>query len=221
MNGKSNSDNRVEPDSGRDAFKGFLSSLADLTEDDWQRCADLLTTEKYAAGQVIQLTGAVCDRVRFLVSGLARSYLADEKGRDFTWSLHFAEPGANMKNRFVIDYASFAQSEPSRLCIEALTEVEVVSIKKADVERLFTESQFWANVGRLISDLAYHHTHHRVLSLLTQPAKARYEQLLRESPVLLSVAPQHYVASYLGITPQSLSRLRRSLALPNVNEVGS
>jgi CRP-like cAMP-binding protein len=204
--------------SGKDAFRAFLSTLSDVSDDDWQRCADLLIPEKYEPGDVIQRTGAVCDRVRFLISGLVRSYLLDEKGKDFTWSLHFNEPGANMKNRFVIDYASFTQGEPSRLCIEALTGVEIISIKKSDVEQLFAQNLFWANVGRLISDLAYHHTHHRVLSLLTLPAKSRYEQLLNESPVLLRVAPQHYVASYLGITPQSLSRLRRTLALPNVND---
>jgi CRP-like cAMP-binding protein len=205
-------------ESGRDAFKGFLSALTAITESDWRHCADLLIPERFAPGCVIQRTGAVCDRVRFLVSGLARSYLLDEKGRDFTWSLHFAESGATLKNRFVIDYASFTQGEPSHLCIEALTEVEVISIKKPDAERLFAESLFWANVGRMISDLAYQHTHHRVLSLLTLPARERYEQLLKESPILLRVAPQHFVASYLGITPQSLSRLRRDLALPNAND---
>jgi CRP-like cAMP-binding protein len=205
-------------DSGRDAFKGFLFALASISEADWRCCANLLITERHAPGCVIQRTGAICDRVRFLVSGLARSYLQDEKGRDFTWSLHFNEPEANMKNRFVIDYASFTQGEPSRLCIEALTNVEIISIKKPDVEQLFAHSLVWANVGRLISDLAYHHNHHRVLSLLTLPAKARYEQLLNESPVLLRVAPQHHVASFLGITPQSLSRLRRTHALPNVND---
>lgn len=203
---------------GREAFKSFLSALTKISEDDWQCCADLLVTERYAQGDVIHRTGAVCDRVRFLVSGMARSYLLDEKGKDFTWSLHFNEPEANMKNRFVIDYASFTQGEPSRLCIEALTDVEIVSIKQPDVEQLFAQNLVWANVGRLISDLAYHHTHHRVLSLLTLPARARYEQLLNESPVLLRVAPQHHIASYLGITPQSLSRLRRTLALPNVND---
>lgn len=208
-------------DSGRDAFRVFLSALADISEFEWRRCADSLTLERYAPRTVIQRTGAVCNRVRFLVSGLARSYLIDGEGRDFTWSLHFDAPGANLGNRFVIDYASFTQGEPSLLCIEALTEVEVVSMKKSDVESLYAESQLWSTVGRLIADLAYHTTHHRVLSLLTQSAKERYTLLLKESPALLHVAPQRYVASYLGITPQSLSRLRRELALPNVNDTGA
>ncbi len=206
------------PAAGRDAFKAFLFAVGGVAEEDWQHCADLLTTERYVAGSVIQRTGAVCDRVRFLVSGLARTYLLDEKGRDFTWFLHFCEPEANMKNRFVIDFASFTRGEPSLLCIEALTQVELISIRKPDVEQLFAKNLAWANVGRMISDLAYYHTHHRALSLLTLSARARYEQLLDESPVLLRVAPQHLVASYLGITPQSLSRLRRDLALPNGND---
>lgn len=204
--------------SGIDAFKTFLSDVTCISESDWQRCVDLLVPEKYPRGCVIQQAGVVCDRVRFLVAGLARSYFLDEKGRDFTWFLHFAGPETNLKNRFVIDYASFTQGDPSSLCIEALTDVEVVSIRKRDVEQLFSESLFWANVGRMIADLAYYHTHHRVLSLLALPAKARYEQLVNENPILLRVAPQHYVASYLGITPQSLSRLRRDLALPNVHD---
>lgn len=207
--------------SARDAFKAFLSTLFDLPEADWEQCASLLMTESYPPRREILRSGDVCDRVRFLVSGLARSYLPDATGRDFTWALHFATTGTDLKSRFLVDYASFTQAEPSRLCIEALSEVEVVSLKKSDVERLFAGSRVWANAGRLIAELAYHQTHHRVLSLLSQPAKARYEQLLRENPALIHAAPQHYVASYLGITPQSLSRLRRDLALPNVNDTDS
>lgn len=87
--------------------------------------------------------------------------------------------------------------------------MEVVCIAKEEVDRLYAQSATWATIGRLIAESAYHHTHHRALSLLTQTAAERYRQLVEEHPGLLEIAPQHYVASYLGVTPQSLSRIRR------------
>lgn len=203
---------------GKEAFRRFLSSLAEISDEDWRSSAGVLAVEHYTAQEVIARTGDVCDRVRFLVSGMARSCLIDSAGRDFTWCLHFCGEGANFTNRLVIDYASFTHGEPSRLTIEALTDVEVVSVRREEVERTFAGSLAWATVGRVIAERAYYYTHHRVISLLTQSAKERYLLLLQESPDLMKVAPQHYIASYLGITPQSLSRLRRELSLPNVND---
>jgi CRP-like cAMP-binding protein len=201
--------------------RAFLSTIAELPEEEWRRATGFMTVERYGPQEVIARTGTVCDRVRFLVVGVARSYLIDSDGREFTWSLHFVGPGANFTHRIVIDYASFTHREPSRLTIEALTEVEVVSVSRKDVEETFAGTLWWATMGRLIAERAYYYTHHRVISLLTLSARDRYLRLLEESPELFRVAPQHYIASYLGITPQSLSRLRKELALPNVNESGA
>lgn len=200
------------------SVRAFLSSICEIPEEEWRRAAGFMTVARHGPQEAIAREGTICDRVRFLVSGLARSYLIDSDGREFTWSLHFSGAGANFTHRIVIDYASFTHREPSRLTIEALTEVEVVSIARKDVEETFAGTLLWATMGRLIAERAYYYTHHRVISLLTLSARERYLRLVEESPELSRVAPQHYIASYLGITPQSLSRLRKELALPKVNE---
>lgn len=201
---------------GVTAYRDYLSAITDIPESDWQHCAEMLTVETYAPRQVIQMPGIVCDRLRFLVSGLARACLIDAEGRDFTWSLSYGGPDSPMKNRFIIDYSSFTQCEPSQLRLEALSTVEVVSISKMDMDRLHASSLAWATIGRIMAELAYNQIQHRTIALLTLTAKERYRRLINESPVLFDLVPQHYIASYLGIAPQSLSRLRRELT--NVND---
>ncbi|MDD3519324.1 MAG: Crp/Fnr family transcriptional regulator [Chromatiales bacterium] len=204
-----------DPDAER-AFAWFRQSIAALKPipaAEWRRCQPHLTFERYPAGKTILAPGDVCDRVRLLVDGLARSGLIDRDGRDFTWALHFNDAGADIKNRFIVDFASFTHDEPGVLRCEAVTPVATVSIDKPAVEGLYAASPFWIDVGRRIAEAAYRHTQHRTLSLLTLPARERYLQLLRESPALFEIAPQHCIASYLGITPQSLSRIRRALGV--------
>jgi len=100
--------------------------------------------------------------------------------------------------------------EPSRLTFEALTDVEVLSISYNDLQGLYKTSVFWQNAGRMLAEQAYYFNHHRVLSLLAEPAEDRYLRLQRESPYLFEKVPQYLIASYLGMTPQSLSRIRKN-----------
>jgi CRP-like cAMP-binding protein len=108
-----------------------------------------------------------------------------------------------------VDYASFLHNEPSSLYFETLSDIETLVLKKIDLEHLYETSHYWANFGRLISEKVYYFTHHRSLSQLTLPAKERYHRFIKENPALLSKIPQHHIAAYLGITPQSLSRLKK------------
>ena len=195
------------------AFRSFLAGLMarPIPPAEWRECERCLFVERFESRQLIQAAGVPCNRVLFLTSGLARTFVSDAHGRDFTWSLHFGGDAANLKNRFLLDYASLVSGEPSPLWIEALSAVEVVALRKADMERLYAESRFWNGVGRQIAESAYYYTQQRTLDLLCLTAKARYARLVQESPALVAAAPQHYLASYLGVTPQSLSRIRREL----------
>lgn len=192
-------------------FKSYLSTITHLPEDEWDKIVDYLVVKEYSDGEMIHCQGEVFDKISFLNCGLARSYLIDHEGKDFTWSLHFNDHESNIKNLFITDYASFINLEPSQLYFEALADTEVIEIKKDDIDSLYAVSHFWANIGRMISERAYHFTHHRTLSLLSKTAKQRYKALLEENSSLLKIVPQYYIASYLGITPQSLSRIKKEM----------
>lgn len=168
---------------------------------------------KYSAQEFIHHAGEVFEHILFLNSGIARSYFINKEGREFTWSLHYNEAESRIQNYFIVDYASFICNESSHLYFEALTDIEVVVLKRTLINELYSQSHEWANIGRKISEAAYYHTHHRSLSLLTCTAKERYLQLLEDSPSVFSIVPQFYIASYLEITAQSLSRLKKELSI--------
>jgi CRP-like cAMP-binding protein len=192
-------------------LREFISTIIEIDEKEWVEINKGLKKVNYKKGEIINKEGDVFKNILFINSGIVRSYFMDSNGRDFTWHIHYSEDDANMKNLFVVDYASFTNQEPSKLFFEVIENAELISIDFLSLERLYNSSEKWLKFGKKMADTAYYLTHHRALSLLTETAEFRYERLLKESPTLLQKVPQYYIASYLGITPQSLSRIRTEM----------
>ena len=190
-------------------FKEFITKVIDIDKNEWSEINKILKKITYKKGDIINKEGDIFKNILFVNSGIVRSYLIDNNGRDFTWHIHYSGDKANMKNLFVVDYASFTNQEPSKLFFEVIESAELIAISYNSLESLYNSSEKWQKLGRIMADSAYHNTHHRTLSLLAETAEVRYERLLRENPTLLQKVPQYYIASYLGITPQSLSRIRK------------
>ncbi len=190
-------------------FQKFIEQIIDFDKKEWNATDITFKKVYYHKGDIINKRGDVFKNIYFINSGIVRSYFIDHEGRDFTWYIHYSGGHANMKNLFVVDYASFIKQEPSKLFFEVIQDAELFSIDFYSIQKLYTLSAKWQKFGRLMADEGYYHIHHRTMSLLTENAKTRYERLLNESPDLLQIVPQYYIASYLGITPQSLSRIRR------------
>ena len=192
-------------------FKAFFESYTELSEAEWEQIKSKVKVRLYKKGDVIHHIGDVFKEMLFINKGLLRSYFIDENGRDFTWQLHFAHPKANLKNLFVLDYSSFSLQQPSLMTVEALEESELYAIGFEEREALYALDSKWERFGRKVCEEVYAMTYYRTVSLLTQSAQERYEQLLADAPELFEVAPQHYIASYLGIAPQSLSRMKHRI----------
>jgi len=152
--------------------------------------------------------GIPCDKVYFIVSGEARSYYTDFTGKSITWSFHFNTPASISKNLFATDYRSFLSKENSAISIEALTDVTAIMFTKEQVDYLIANLFIYERWMRKLNENAYIHTYDRVFTLLTMTASQRYEKLLKEEAHLLQMFSSYYIASYLGIAPQSLSRIR-------------
>lgn len=191
------------------SFKTYISSIINIDNDEFDFLNKLLTTVEYKKGSIIFKEGDIQDKIYFINYGIIRSYFIDINGHDFTWYIHYSGDGANIKNYFVTDYASFTKQVPSRLFFEVLEDAELISIDYGSLNHLYNQSEKWQKFGRLMAEDAYYITHNRTMSLLTETAEVRYNRLLKESPELLWQVPQYYIASFLGITPQSLSRIRK------------
>jgi CRP-like cAMP-binding protein len=152
--------------------------------------------------------GAKSDKVYFIVSGEARSFYTDFTGKTITWSFHFNTSHSISKNLFAVDYRSFLSNEISSISIETLTDVTAIMFTREQVDYLIANSLVYERWMRKLNENAYIHTYDRVFTLLTMTATERYEKLIKEEPQLLQMFSSYYIASYLGIAPQSLSRIR-------------
>lgn len=154
-------------------------------------------------GELLLREGDVASHAFLVRVGALRSF-ATPNARDVTFQFFF-------EGSLVSSFESFRSRTPSRFSVEAIEDGEVIRLSRAAVLKGLTDTgnhALWSEVlaGRLETYMR------RVESLISESALERYLRLRRESPELVARVHQHYLASYLGITPVSLSRLRRKLA---------
>lgn len=144
--------------------------------------------------------GAIADRLYSIRKGCLRLFFCDE-GRDITFQFFF-------EGDFVASFESLYHQTPSLFSLESIEATEALAIRKADFFALVEQHPSARRIyeERLIDRL--HAYQQLFLSRIRHTPRQRYEELLREHPDIVRRIPQHYIASYLGITPVSLSRIR-------------
>lgn len=145
--------------------------------------------------------GEIPKRIGFNVSGLLRLFYIDSTGKDIT--KHFC-----MENSLAISYSAFLKREPSRFSIQALEDSSLLTFTYDDYMSLMNGDPCWQVVGRKLAELIFIIKENREAELLLLDANGRYKNFIKDYPNLLNRIPQYYIASYLRITPESLSRIR-------------
>lgn len=147
--------------------------------------------------------GEVCRHASFVVAGCFRLYAVDPGGREH--NLLFA-----VENEWMTDLASFYAEQPSRVYIEAVEPATVLQIRHADLLDLFTRFHKFDRNFRILVERTYIALQDRLLQHISAPAEARYQAFLAQYPHWARRLPNAQIASYLGITPEFLSKLRRA-----------
>ncbi len=156
----------------------------------------LLAGESFAeAGQVAQCIG-------FLAEGVVRVFSYDDTGDEVT--MYFLDEG-----HFVVDLDSFTNQKPALSHIQAVTDCSFVTINRAALNELSNKIPGWDEAIRRITEEALLEKVRLRSPLVATNATMRYRNFLRDLPAIARRVPLQYVASYLGIAPQSLSRIRR------------
>ena len=188
----------------------FIRRYIDLRDEEVCYLSSHIKTKTFKKGETIHHMGDVFKSIMLIDKGIARSFIIKEDGKDFTWYFHFSnQDSANLKNFFIVDYASFTHQEASMMSFEALQDCEVYVIEHEFLESLYDLDSKWQYLGRVIAQEAYYITHHRTVSLLTLSASERLNRLMQEYPLIFEHVAHYHIASFLGIAPQHLSRLRR------------
>lgn len=185
-------------------FKTWLKHVSFLTEADCSLFEPFLKTRKIAAKEYVLSAGKTCREIGFINHGSFRTfYLSDDK----EINTHFV-----FENDFVVDYDSFLEAKPSRYCIQALEDSEIVTFNLQALLHAYDQSRNWERFGRVMAEKSYQMTTHRVESFLFLDGEQRYLDLLKNEPQIFDRIPLYHIASYLGMERESLSRLRKKIA---------
>lgn len=154
-----------------------------------------------AKNEFFNSVGRISSRLGFVVTGLLRSFynLQDKETTTF-----FELPGD-----IAVDLKSFVQRKPSIETIQAITDSRLLVINRKELYMLYDRDWKWQQVGRLLVENAYFRMEERSIFLQTHSAHDRYAQFLAENPEVVQQAPLHQVASFLGISAETLSRIRK------------
>ena len=190
-------------------YKEFMQKYISLNFIEWNIVKSKLKIIHYKKGDIIHNIGDISTKLMFINSGLARAYILDENGKDNTWAIYFNDKNSHMTNLFVVDYESFINQTESKLAIDAIEDCEVVVTEYKDVEFLYNNTKKGDRFGRLMNQEAYSYLHNFIIIRQTKTAKERFENFVKSTPYLLDKVPQYHIATFLGITPQHLSRLKK------------
>jgi CRP-like cAMP-binding protein len=162
-----------------------------------------ITLEK---GEFLLKEGQTAKSIYFVLSGIFRVY-QNIDGKEVTSYFSYSE-----RNPFAASFPSFLTQSASNEYVEAIESSLVVSISFDQLNKLYESSKSFERLGRILAEKNYLLAMERISSLQYQSAGDRYNIFMKIYPGLLNRIPHHYIASYLGVTPESLSRIRKDLA---------
>ncbi|WP_347372575.1 Crp/Fnr family transcriptional regulator [Aequorivita sp. Q41] len=189
-------------------FTSYLMNSVGLQQAQAEQLSIPLERINYEKGSLLLKKGDVCNHSFFVEKGLLRSYMLDESGKEHV--IQFAP-----ENWFIVDRSSVYFNAASESYIEAIEETQVVFIGE---NFMCKATEVNPNFGRYNDKLLHNHIRQmqkRINLLLGATAEKRYLSFIEMYPNLLLRVPQWMIASYLGITPESLSRVRKELAHKN------
>jgi CRP-like cAMP-binding protein len=169
--------------------------------------ASLFTEKQLKKGEFFLQEGKVCRQVGFIEKGIMRYYLTED-GEEKTF--YFAK-----ENEFVSNYESFVPQIPSTKSIEALEDTLLYVISYDNLNLLYSTMANGERMGRLVIEQVFVQALQNLNSFYTDTPEQRYEKLLQAHPDLQQRIPQYYIASCVGVKPQSLSRIRKRLSRIN------
>lgn len=187
--------------------KKFYASFIPLREEDWNLLAPKFRIIHIPKGYKLQSEGEICNDVTFVNKGLLKCYHYID-GREFIEAFF-------SQNEYLSDYCSFLLRQPSRLYIEALEDCELVLLDYDTVQVLYDKVMNFQKFGRLMAEFLFTQISLRNNSLLFETPEQRYLNFSKNRPDLIQRVPQYMIASYLGVTPEALSRIRKRLLTTN------
>ena len=186
-------------------IKLYLDKIASISSSDWNFFISKLHRRIITKKSVFIKVNQIENHISFIESGIVRLFIPrDNPEKEITFGFSF-------KNQFVSAYDSFLTQSPSNYQLQALTETVMLSISYKDLQSVYKSTQIGNLIGRLTAEDLFLIKSKREQDLLNLNAEQRYLKLFEERPELLKSVPLKYISSYIGVTAQALSRIRKRL----------
>ncbi|MEJ6979194.1 Crp/Fnr family transcriptional regulator [Pedobacter sp. P351] len=194
-------------------FRDFLKKFISFTDEEWIIFAEQLYSRNLKKKDYFVEAGNLCTEVGFIIQGSLRCFNIKE-GAEITD--YFC-----LENDMISAYKSFLTGTPSSTSIEAIENTSLIIFSKAGLDKLLANEHINYKIerfGRLVAEYYLICYEDRVTSFVMQSPEERYLSLLKDNRNIIRRIPQHYIANFLGITPVSLSRIRKRIMEP-VNQI--
>ncbi|WP_299391109.1 Crp/Fnr family transcriptional regulator [uncultured Gelidibacter sp.] len=180
----------------------FLSSIVPFTQDELNDIQSHFKKELVPKNQILVHQGDICKTLYFMEQGMGRSFYTNENGKEITqWFFGIG--------KFMTSADSFFQQTPSLYNLEVLVDSVVFSISKEDIDQLFAKYHKMEKLGRLVTTEMLTKIVNKLNAIQFQTAKERYDYMLAEFPQIAYQVPLGHIASYLGMSQETLSRIRK------------
>lgn len=189
------------PDRFYEQILKHVTRIIPLSAEDQQLFINSLHARRLLRRQFLLQADDICKYENYVVEGCLRSFYVDDNGNEHT--LHFA-----LEDWWITDLESFLHRTPARVHIEALEPAWVLQIDKPSLDHLYETVPAFERFFRILHQQAYLAQNRRILNNISMSGEERYHELLQRYPGLVQRVPQKHIASYLGITPVFLSRIR-------------
>lgn len=182
----------------------YIQTYFGVSNADLELISEFFKPKTLKKGDFFLKTGRHSDRLGFVQSGIVREFVFLGDKEVTKW--------ISTQGYFVVDLASFVFNQPARWNIQALTDCELFVIESADYQRIGSYVSRWAELEKLFIAKCFTVLEDRVLQHLAMSAEERYEQLFSFNKKLFNQVPLQYLASMLGMTPETFSRIRKKAA---------
>lgn len=187
------------------ALNQFIQATFPMPQQHSETIVNLFQEKELSKNDFLLAEGKICNEYCFLEQGFMRSYTYDPEGNDVTIAF-------NSNNQVVCELFSFFKRVPAKENIQALTDCKLYYITFEQLQTIFHAMPEFREFGRTILVNSYARLKQRMLSMIQETAEQRYATLIKTNPDIFQNAPLKYIASYLGITDTSLSRIRKEFA---------
>lgn len=186
-------------------YTGILNNISkyvSLTQEEKERFTSILKISKIKKKQYIIQPGIICRSRTYIVQGAFKVYYLDDGGKEHTVSI-------GIEDWFVTDFYSYINQTPAMNYAEALEDSVIVQMRNEDIEPLCKECHSLSEYFRLTTEKAFAFSRRRVISNISKTAEERYDEYLEKYPHIVNRVPQYVLASYLGMSPEFLSKIRK------------